>query len=140
MLIVVPVTALYAGLYALFLLVLAAGVSRHRRSLKVGLGHGGHPPLERAIRAHGNSLEWGLPMLLLLLVAELNHTSHAILHACAIVFLLARVVYVTGISRDGGASPGRMFGTAVSWTVIAVLAVLNIVDFLRTVIAWTMTR
>ena len=38
MLIVVPVTALYAGLCALLLLVLAARISRYRRKLKVGLG------------------------------------------------------------------------------------------------------
>ena len=48
MLIVVPVTALYAGLYALLLLVLAAAVSRQRRSLKVGLGHGSDDPTSRS--------------------------------------------------------------------------------------------
>jgi uncharacterized membrane protein YecN with MAPEG domain len=86
MLIVVPVTALYAGLCALLLLVLAAQISRHRMTLKVGLGDGGHPPLMRAVRVHGNAVEWMLPMLLLLLIAELNHASQWFLHACGIVF------------------------------------------------------
>jgi len=140
MLIVVPVTALYAGLYALLLLLLAAAVSRQRRSLKVGLGHGDHPPLERAIRAHGNSVEWGLPMLLLLLVAELDHTSRTILHICGILFIVARLIYAVGLSRDAGASRGRLIGSALSWTVVAVLAILNIVDFLRTVLSWVMTN
>jgi uncharacterized protein len=139
MLIVVPVTALYAGLYALFLLVLAASVSRQRRSLKVGLGDGGHPALARAIRAHGNSVEWGWPMLLLLLVAELDHANRTFLHVCAILFLFARIIHAIGLSREAGVSQGRLIGSGLSWTVIGVLAVWNIVDFARTVLAWVMT-
>jgi hypothetical protein len=53
----VPITALYAGVYALLLLVLAARVSGFRMKLKVGLGDGGHPEMARSIRAHGNSVE-----------------------------------------------------------------------------------
>ena len=139
MLIVVPVTALYAGLYALLLLVLAAAVSRQRRSLKVGLGDGGHASLARAIRAHGNSVEWGWPMLLLLLVAELDHANRTFLHACAILFLFARIIYAVGLSREAGVLRGRLIGSALSWIVIGVLAVWNIVDFARTVLAWVMT-
>jgi uncharacterized protein len=139
MLIVVPVTALYAGLYALLLLVLAAGVSRLRGRLKVGLGDGGHAPLTRAIRAHGNAVEWGLPLLLLMLVAELNHASHLFLHVCGIVFLLARVAHAVGLSSHGGESKGRVVGTAVSWLVLTVLALWNIGAFLRTLLAAALT-
>ena len=139
MLIVVPVTALYAGLYALLLLVLAVRVSRYRMSLKIGLGDGGHPPLARAIRVHGNAVEWMLPLLLLLLVAELNHASRIFLHVCGIVFLLARVWHAAGLSAEGGSSRGRFVGAGVSWLVLAVLALWNIGAFLRTVVAAAIT-
>ena len=131
MLIVVPVMALYAGLSALLLLILAVQVSRYRMRLKVGLGDGGHPELTRAIRVHGNAVEWVLPMLLLLLIAELNHASHVFLHVCGIAFLAARVAHAIGLS---GRSGGRFMGTVVSWSVISVLAAWNIVAFVRTVI------
>jgi len=131
MLIVVPVSALYAGLCALLLLVFAAQISRYRMQFRVGLGDGGNAELARAIRVHGNAVEWMLPMLLLLLIAELNHTRHWLLHLCGAAFVLARIAHGIGLSRRSGESPGRKLGTVVSWTVIAVLAIVNIVDFVR---------
>ena len=134
MLIVVPVTALYAGLCALLLLVFAGLISRHRMKLRVGLGDGGHPPLTRAVRVHGNAVEWMLPMLLLLLIAELNHASHLLLHVCGLAFVAARIAHAVGLSGSAGESAGRKVGTVVSWLVIGVLAIVNIVDFVRTVV------
>ena len=134
MLIVVPVTALYAGLCALLLLVLAGRISRYRMQFKVGLGDGGNTQLTRAVRVHGNAVEWMLPMLLLLLIAELNHASHLLLHACGSAFLAARIAHAVGLSGNSGESGGRFIGTAVSWLVIGVLAVWDIVTFVRTVI------
>jgi uncharacterized membrane protein YecN with MAPEG domain len=74
------VTALYAGLGALLLIALGARVSMLRRRFKVGLGDGGHVELQRAIRAHANAIEWLLPGLLLLLVAELTRAAPLLLH------------------------------------------------------------
>jgi uncharacterized protein len=128
----VPITALYAGVYALLLLALAARVSLLRNKLKVSLGDGGHSELTRAIRVHGNSVEWTLPMLVLLMVAELNHANPTLLHACGIAFLLARIAHAIGLSRAAGESPGRLLGTSVSWIVIAVLALWDIATFVRT--------
>ena len=129
--ITVPVAALYAGLCALLLIVFAALISRFRMKFRVGLGDGGNAELSRAIRVHGNAIEWMLPMLLLLLIAELNHTSHVLLHICGAAFVLARIAHAVGLTRRSGESPGRKLGTVVSWTVIVVLAIVNIVDFVR---------
>lgn len=135
MLIVVPVTALYAGLCVLLLLVFGGLISRQRMKLKVSFGDGGQPPLTRAVRVHGNAVEWMLPMLLLLLIAELNHASHLLLHVCGLAFVLARITHAVGLSGSAGESTGRKLGTVVSWLVIGFLAVVNIVDYVRTVIA-----
>ena len=134
MLIVVPVTALYGGLCALLLLALAAQISRYRMKFKIRFGDGGNSQLLRAVRAHGNAVEWILPMLLLLLIAELNHASRILLHTCGIVFIAARVAHAVGLSGNAGVSGGRFLGTAVSWLVIVVLAAWNILAFVRTVI------
>ena len=103
----VPITAFYAGVYALLLLLLAARVSGFRMNLRVGLGDGGHSELTRAIRVHGNSVEWMLPMLVLLLVAELNQANPLFLHTCGSIFLVARFAHAVGLSRASGESPAR---------------------------------
>ncbi|HEY5365103.1 MAG TPA: MAPEG family protein [Casimicrobiaceae bacterium] len=125
------VTALYAGILMLLLVVLAFPISRLRGKLRTGLGDGGHPELARAIRAHANLSEWGVPVLLLLLVAELNRAPVVFLHVAGITLVIARLLHAFGLSRTGGASFGRMYGTGLTWLVLIVLAVWNIWAFAR---------
>jgi uncharacterized membrane protein YecN with MAPEG domain len=129
------ISALYAGVFALLLVGLAVLVSRRRHSMGIGLGAGGDAQLERAIRVHANAVEWGLPVLLLLLIAEENRASPLLLHLCGIVFVLARLMHAAGLSRASGRSAGRFAGTALTWLVLIVLAVSDIVAFLRPALA-----
>jgi uncharacterized membrane protein YecN with MAPEG domain len=123
------ITALYAALVALVLLVLAVRVSSLRMRLKVGLGDGGDPGLQRAVRAHANAVEWALPVLVLMLIAELNRAVPLLLHACGIVLIVARVLHGFGLTRRS--SFGRFWGIGLTWSVLAVLAVWNLWAFLR---------
>jgi uncharacterized membrane protein YecN with MAPEG domain len=125
------VTALYAGLVALLLLALALRVSRFRMRTQVGIGDDGSPAFRRAIRAHANALEWSLPVLLLLLVAELCRASPVLLHAAGIALLAGRVLHGVGLSAHSGYSFGRFAGTGLTWLVLLVLAHYHIVAFLR---------
>jgi uncharacterized membrane protein YecN with MAPEG domain len=129
------ISALYTGVFALLLVALALLVSRRRLRTRIGLGAGGDAQLERAIRVHANAVEWGLPILLLLLIAEENRASPLLLHICGIVFILARVVHAAALSRVSGSSVGRSTGIALTWAVLAVLAVWNIATFLRPALA-----
>lgn len=129
------ISALYTGVFALLLVALAVLVSRRRRSLGIGLGAGGDAQLERAIRVHANAVEWGLPLLLLLLIAEENRAPSLLLHVCGIAFILARVIHAAGLLRASGHSVGRFAGIGLTWVVLAVLAVWNIVAFLRPALA-----
>ena len=96
------IAALYAALVVLLLLVLAIPISRLRRSRGIGLGDGGDRELARAIRVHANLLEWGLPAIVLLLVAELTRAPVVLLHGCGIVLLVGRGLHALGLSRSGG--------------------------------------
>ncbi|HEY2863456.1 MAG TPA: MAPEG family protein [Casimicrobiaceae bacterium] len=129
------ISALYAGTFALLLVALAALVSRRRRHKGIGLGAGGDAQLERAIRVHANAVEWGLPLLLLLLIAEENRASPLLLHICGVAFILARLIHAAGLSRASGYSFGRFAGTALTWLVLVVLAIWDIVAFLRPALA-----
>jgi uncharacterized protein len=129
--VIAPVSALYAGLLGLLLLTLAGRVSLLRGQLNVGLGHGNDPSLARAIRAHGNAVEWILPMLALLLIAEIDGANRTFLHVCGVTFVAARISHAVGLSRNAKASSGRFWGTAGSFAVTAVLALWDVAAFMR---------
>jgi hypothetical protein len=125
------VTGLYAALLALLLLGLAIRVVVLRWRTKTGIGDGGDRGLARAIRAHGNAIEYVPIALVLLLVAELGGASPTLLHGCGTVLVAARVVHASGLSRTTGASLERVAGTVGTFTVIAVLAAVDLAAFLR---------
>lgn len=128
------VTALYAGLIGVLLLVFAGNVSRLRRSRKVSLGDGGDKDLQRAIRVHGNAVEWALPGLLLLLVAELTRADPLLLHVCGVAIVVGRVLHAFGLSRRAGVSFGRFWGSALSWTAVLLLSLWALWAFVRTLL------
>jgi len=127
----VPITALYAGVLALLLVVLALRVVRLRWKFRVGLGDGGEKAMIRAIRIHGNATEHVPIALLLLLVAELNQTGPTLLHACGAVLVVARVLHALGLGKSAGASWQRAAGTIGTVGVIVVLAAVDVAAFLR---------
>lgn len=126
-----PVTGLYAGLLVLLLLALGARVSLLRSKLGIGTGHGNDAKLARAIRVHVNAVEWILPLLLVMLVAELDGASRVFLHVCGVTFVFARIVHALGLSRTSKASPERFWGTAATWLTLLVLALWDIGAFAR---------
>src|SRR5205085_5351578 len=128
---IAPVSALYAGLLALMLLALAGRVSLLRGKLHIGMGHVNDLILARAIRAHGNAVEWVLPMLALLLIAEIDGANRTLLHVCGITFVASRIAHAIGLSRTSKSSPGRFWGTAGSIMITAVLALWDVTAFLR---------
>jgi uncharacterized membrane protein YecN with MAPEG domain len=125
------ITALYSGLAGVLLLVLAGRVSRLRHGLAIHFGDGGNADLARAIRAHGNAVEWALPAILLLLVAELNRAPPSLLHACGMATLVGRALHAIGLSRRPGRSFGRFTGSGLSWLAVLVLALWDVWAFLR---------
>jgi uncharacterized membrane protein YecN with MAPEG domain len=125
------VTAFYAGLIGLLLLAAAVPISRLRHSRGISLGDGGDKDLARAIRAHANLVEWGVPAIILLLVAELCRASPVLLHLCGLVLVVGRLLHALGMWRVAGFGQGRFIGTALTWVVILMLAGWNLWAFAR---------
>lgn len=117
---------LYAGLNMLILLVLAANVSRHRRRAKVSLGTGQDAGLEQACRTHGNGTE-SVPLALigLWLVAALGYPALWV-HGLGLALTVGRGIYSYGLLTQAGPSIGRISGTALTWLVFLVSALLLI--------------
>ncbi len=120
------ITALYASLAGLFLLVLSFRVVRWRRKLSVGLGDGGQESLLRAQRAQANFIEYVPIALILLAAAESQGLSGWMLQATGAVLVLARLLHAWGLNQSSGRSFGRYWGTLLTWLVILALSLANI--------------
>ena len=117
------VTALYAGLNALILLVLAIRVARQRGISKVGIGTGGDAALERISRIHGNAAE-NIPIVLILLgLAEACGSSVVLLHLMGIALTLGRLLHAWGLTRSPNASVGRAAGIGLTWLALGLGAI-----------------
>jgi uncharacterized protein len=118
------ITGLYVALAALLVLILSARIVVRRWKTRVPLGDGDDKELRKCIRVQANAIEY-LPLaLLLLLLLELDQTRPLLLHIFGIVLIAGRIIHAVGLSISGGASPGRMIGTALTWGVMLVMAIL----------------
>jgi len=118
------ITAFYAGLSALLLVVLSVRVMLYRRSARIGLGDAGDKTLIRLMRAHGNAVENVLIGLLLLLVLELLAIAPLWLHLFGASLVIGRILHAWGVSRSAGKSFGRLWGMVLTWLAIIVMAVV----------------
>jgi uncharacterized membrane protein YecN with MAPEG domain len=119
------VTPLYAGLLALWFLVLSWRVIQ-RRGKGTYLGDGGDQSLLRVIRGHANFAEYVPLALLMMGFLEVSRFSIYVLHALGIVLLVARLLHGYALSFTAHSSLGRFWGSTLTFVVLAIEAVLCI--------------
>ncbi|MBA8888748.1 hypothetical protein FHW12_002984 [Dokdonella fugitiva] len=118
------ITGIYAALATLLVLVLALRTSLGRHGKRISTGDGGDHDMFLRIRAHANAIE-NLPLALLLLgLLEWNQTAPLWLHVCGCVLLAGRVLHALGMSIRAFEGVGRVTGIALTWGVMAAMAVL----------------
>jgi uncharacterized membrane protein YecN with MAPEG domain len=120
------VTPLYAGLLALWLLILSMRVIRSRGSEKIFIGDGGNASMSRVIRGHANFTEYVPLALLLMLMLEMSHFSIYVLHGLGIVLLIARLLHGYALSFTSQFMFGRVAGASLTLLVIGIEALLCI--------------
>ncbi|WP_018625736.1 MAPEG family protein [Kangiella aquimarina] len=118
----IEITSLYAGLLALLILLLSYRVVMLRRKLQVGIGSHGEKVLARAIRVHGNAVEYIPICLLLMALAEIQGASSWFMHGTGLALLVGRVLHAAGLSKSVGKSFGRFYGVILTWLVMLVLS------------------
>ena len=121
-----PVTTIYASLLGLLLIVLSDLVSRSRKRSRVSLGHGGDPMLERAMRAHGNFVEYVPLGLILLGLMEVQQPPGWILNCFGGMLLVGRGLHAYGMIRPDGVISGRYWGTALTWLMLLGSSLMNL--------------
>lgn len=105
-----PITALYAALFTLGVIVLSNIVSAKRGQAGISILDGGNRDLALWMRRHGNLVE-NVPLMLILMgLSEANSLGALWLHSLGVVFLAARVCHVIGLSADKTTAPLRIAG------------------------------
>jgi uncharacterized membrane protein YecN with MAPEG domain len=130
------VTPLYAGLLALWLVVLSIAVIRRRGSGRISLGDGGNADMLRVIRGQANFAEYVPLALLLMLMLEMSHYSIYVLHALGITLLVARLLHGYALSFSAHFQFGRVAGAALTFLVLIVEAVLCIYQAIQAQRLW----
>lgn len=125
----VAITAFYAGILGIVLIVLSYRVASRRMKFKIGVGTGNSPELERAVRVHGNFIEYVPFTLLLLGLYETGGGPAWAVHAAGILLVAARVAHAAGLTSSPGRSPGRFGGVVTTWLLILALSVANVARF-----------
>ncbi len=119
-----PITALYAALSGLLVLALAFNVVRYRFGRGISLGDGGDARITRAVRAHGNAVEY-IPLALILIgLLEGNNANAWALHLYGALLVLGRVAHAWGMTGPGSeVNNFRKFGIIATWAVFLAASV-----------------
>ena len=112
------ITPIYAALIALLFVGLSVRTLRLRHRYKVAVGTGDERVLERAMRAHANCAEYVPIALLLVFFLEITTDLALWIHAAGASLLIGRLVHAYGISQVRENFVFRIFGMAVTFTVI----------------------
>lgn len=120
------ITTLYTCLLSIWIIGLSAWVVLLRNLDKVGIGAGESRRLARAIRVHGNAVEY-IPLgLLLMLLLELSGGAAGLLHGFGIALLAGRLLHALGLGRRSGYSAGRLLGTSITLLALLGLVICNL--------------
>ena len=109
----------YAAVLVFIYIYLAIRVIGLRRSRRVGIGHGGHADLERAMRVHANFAEYVPLAVLLLAFVETQGRPAWMVHLLALALLAARIVHAYGVSQAKENIRLRVAGVLTTFAVLA---------------------
>ena len=123
----------YAALLAGFFIFLSMRVVRIRRQEKIGVGDGNNVRLRRAIRVHGNFAEYVPLALILAAFVEMQQYATIIVHALCWILIVGRLIHAYGVSREKEDYRFRVAGMVLTFTTIAVSALLLAGSFLSQV-------
>lgn len=113
------ITPFYAALLALLFLLLSYRTVRLRRKLRVAIGDGHKPELQRAMRVHANFAEYVPFALLLIYFFEVQTASSFWTHVLCVSLLAGRTVHAYGVSQMREDFRFRVTGMFLTLTVIA---------------------
>jgi len=116
------ITPLIAAICALLYIYLSFAVIQQRLSKGVGLGSGGVPELEVAIRAHANFSEYVPFALILLWFVETVTYEHNLALILGCILIIARIAHLIGLRNPENFMILRKLGIVATFIVMLVSA------------------
>ena len=123
----ITIVPYYAAALTVLYLLLSFHVIRQRRSAKASLGTNGSKALERAIRAHGNFVEYVPLALVLMLICEMRGIHPLFLHGTGLALLVARSLHALSISNVNEDIRMRVTSMLATFAVLIALAILVLI-------------
>jgi len=123
------ITLFYASLLALLAFVLALWASVRRGTTKTIIGQGEiGGPLHRAIRAHGNLIEYAPIFLIVLALLEMTGAGNGMLHLLGVLFVVGRLshAYSFTLPVDRPTVP-RAVGSSLNMLSLLVAAIYGLI-------------
>lgn len=117
----IEAAGLWIGLHALLLIYISYRVGQARHKHNINLGDGGNPEMLKAIRTHGNYIEYAPLALIGLFAIAAIGDSVAIVHVLGAAFFFARVAHLLGLGMDVW-KQGRFVGTLLTMLTLLVTA------------------
>ncbi len=120
----VPISLMFASLFALFALVLSfrAGSYRGKAGVSVLFGEPQNMQLAERVRVHQNFLEYVPMILIVMALVEVNGGSATFLYSIGGLLLVTRVAHAMGLKHDDMSHVGRLIGAAGTALLTLVLA------------------
>ena len=113
----VPITAIFTGILAVMLVGISVRVTRARATKKISLSDGGDKAMTAIVRAQGNFIEYVPMALLVMALIEAMGGRHWVVYLFGILLVVARVAHAFALYS--GVFPARVFGTSVTWALLA---------------------
>lgn len=101
-----PVTSIYASIFAILLVLFSLNVTRYRIVSKTAIGDDNHPTLKRAVRIHGNFAEHVPIFLILLALNEMAGMHYNMLFILGYLMLFGRISHAYGVFVHEAQQPG----------------------------------
>ncbi len=119
------ISLLYSGIFALLYLAISANVIRWRFREKRSLGfdHDPESGLFRAIRVHGNFMEYVPFLMLLLVIDEISGRHPTVVHLLGGGLVTGRVLHAAGITFSSKPNLLRQIGMVITFCVMIYLGI-----------------
>jgi len=122
--VIIPITALYAGLLAAVFVVLTVRIGLARGRTGISMLDGGNEQVLVAMRQHGNFIEHVPLLLILMAIIEVNDGSPAFLHAVGVALVICRIAHPFGLRHDRPRTPMRLLGAGGTTLVTVALGLM----------------
>jgi uncharacterized membrane protein YecN with MAPEG domain len=108
----IPITMMYAGIFAIFALVLSFRAGSYRGKCGISVLFGDPPNMELAerVRVHQNFLEYVPLALILIGTIEANGGSALFLYVIGDLLIISRIAHAIGLRHDDMQHIGRLIG------------------------------